>query len=291
MDSVQFANPLSGPLADKIGWLFYGTGATFPVGAPPVHVANSIPGGYTVEFDISNVAMSPGASLIRAVHTPVYSLSAFGNTGYTGIPGDVALFQTRNTTGLRDNLIKLDNIVVKDANGVVQTKFKWVAADTETLDTGETWVSTTNGSPWSLLTNLPAVLGAPDGPAITGLGTTAVTDTGTSINHATGPVFITTGPRNISTRITTGELDAVTYGIIIDPFETPISGLVESVALEETGISHILNAEGEKIQAMLAIPGVTAEQLLDVNKSVQDTTNSLYKLESALQSKLKTVGL
>ncbi|MEG1752166.1 MAG: hypothetical protein RR140_03470 [Clostridia bacterium] len=291
MNSVQFANPLSGPLADKIGWIFYGTGATYAVGAPPVHVINSIPGGYTVEFDINVVGIGSGASLIRAVHTPVYSLSAFGQTGYTSIPNDVALFQTPNTVGSKDEIINIKNIVVKDSNGVIQKKFKWIAADTETLDIGEQWISTTDGSPWLLLTNLPAVLGSTAGPAISGLNTTVVTDTGTSVNHASGPVYITTGPNNISTRIITSELDAVTYGIIIDPFETSVSSLVESVALEQTGISHILNAEGEKIQAMLAIPGVNSEQLLAINKSVKDMTNSISKLESAMQSKLNTVGV
>ncbi|MEG0874597.1 MAG: hypothetical protein RSB05_03595 [Clostridiales bacterium] len=65
-----------------------------------------------------------------------------------------------------------------------------------------------------------------------------------------------------------------------------IADLIESVALEETGISHILNAEGEKIQAFVAMPGVTADQLLAVNQSVQNTVNAITRLEMILQSKL-----
>ncbi|MEG2454037.1 MAG: hypothetical protein RSB20_04145, partial [Clostridia bacterium] len=53
-----------------------------------------------------------------------------------------------------------------------------------------------------------------------------------------------------------------------------INDLIESVALEETGLSHILNAEGEKIQAFVAMPGVTPDQLLAVNASVQATINA-----------------
>ncbi|MEG1710256.1 MAG: hypothetical protein RR316_00460 [Clostridia bacterium] len=65
-----------------------------------------------------------------------------------------------------------------------------------------------------------------------------------------------------------------------------INDLIESVALEETGLSHIINAEGEKIQAFLAIPGVTPSQLLAVNASVQATLNAISNLEMILQDKL-----
>ncbi|MEG2676423.1 MAG: hypothetical protein RR993_05335, partial [Clostridia bacterium] len=58
-----------------------------------------------------------------------------------------------------------------------------------------------------------------------------------------------------------------------------IADLIESVALEQTGLSHILNAEGEKIQAMLAVPRVTPDQLLAVNASVQSTVNAISQLE------------
>lgn len=66
-----------------------------------------------------------------------------------------------------------------------------------------------------------------------------------------------------------------------------ISDLIESVALQETGLSHILNAEGEKIQAIVALPEVTPEQLLAVNASVQSTVNAVSRLEMILHSKLE----
>ncbi|MEG1519992.1 MAG: hypothetical protein RR458_03305 [Clostridia bacterium] len=65
-----------------------------------------------------------------------------------------------------------------------------------------------------------------------------------------------------------------------------IADIITSVALEETGLAHILNAEGEKIQAFVAMPGVTADQLLAVNASVQATIDAVTKLEMMLQSKL-----
>lgn len=66
-----------------------------------------------------------------------------------------------------------------------------------------------------------------------------------------------------------------------------ISDLIESVALQETGLSHILNAEGEKIQAIVALEGVTPAQLLAVNSSVQNTINAVSRLEMILHSKLE----
>lgn len=66
-----------------------------------------------------------------------------------------------------------------------------------------------------------------------------------------------------------------------------ITDLIESVALEQTGLSHILNAEGEKIQAFVAMAGVSPEQLLLANTSVQHMVNAVSRLEMILQSKLE----
>ncbi|MEG2348115.1 MAG: hypothetical protein RSB67_00515 [Clostridia bacterium] len=68
--------------------------------------------------------------------------------------------------------------------------------------------------------------------------------------------------------------------------EQAITDLIESIALEETGLSHILNAEGEKIQAVIAIENVTSAQLLSVNQSVQKMVNSITRLETVLQAKI-----
>ncbi|MEG0873189.1 MAG: hypothetical protein RSE00_04455 [Clostridia bacterium] len=65
-----------------------------------------------------------------------------------------------------------------------------------------------------------------------------------------------------------------------------ITDIIESVALEETALSHILNAEGEKLQAVIAMPSVTADELLTVNSSVQKMVNSITRLESILQAKI-----
>lgn len=66
-----------------------------------------------------------------------------------------------------------------------------------------------------------------------------------------------------------------------------INDLFESVALMETGLSHILNAEGEKLQKAIAIG--TLEEAIAVNKSVEDVVISITRLEMILQRKLNTL--
>ncbi|MEG0998917.1 MAG: SdrD B-like domain-containing protein [Clostridiales bacterium] len=72
-------------------------------------------------------------------------------------------------------------------------------------------------------------------------------------------------------------------------FAQASADLAESVALEQTALSHILNAEGEKIQEMLALPDVTPAQLLAVNNSVLHTVDAISALECVLKQKLQFV--
>ncbi len=65
-----------------------------------------------------------------------------------------------------------------------------------------------------------------------------------------------------------------------------ITDIITSVALEQTALSHILNAEGEKIQAIVA-RATTAEEMLAVNKSVESMVKSIARLEMMLHSKLE----
>lgn len=68
-----------------------------------------------------------------------------------------------------------------------------------------------------------------------------------------------------------------------------ITDIISSVALQQTALSHILNAEGEKIQKIVA-DGTTADEILAVNKSVNSMVDSVARLEMLLQSKLALFG-
>lgn len=71
--------------------------------------------------------------------------------------------------------------------------------------------------------------------------------------------------------------------------------IMESIALIEAAISHIVNAEGEKIQAVVGtgenskVVACSIKELLDTNDSVESILNSVITLESILQKKLTIV--
>ncbi|MFF0829244.1 hypothetical protein ACFYU8_20375 [Brevibacillus sp. NPDC003359] len=71
--------------------------------------------------------------------------------------------------------------------------------------------------------------------------------------------------------------------------------LLASIALEELGLSHIINAEAEKLQYVLGtLPGLTGppatiSDLLNVNSSVVNTLREITKKEILLNNKLNSV--
>ena len=69
--------------------------------------------------------------------------------------------------------------------------------------------------------------------------------------------------------------------------EQAITDLFESVALQQTALSHILNAEGEKLQRIFAFDIITPETVLAANHSVESTVNAIAGLESVLEMKLR----
>lgn len=64
--------------------------------------------------------------------------------------------------------------------------------------------------------------------------------------------------------------------------------ILESIALEEAGIAHILNAEGEKIQKAVELATDTS-CLLEVNDSLIKTLRYITQLEQTLYAKLDQV--
>ncbi|HKM42731.1 MAG TPA: hypothetical protein VJZ70_01920 [Limnochordia bacterium] len=71
--------------------------------------------------------------------------------------------------------------------------------------------------------------------------------------------------------------------------EEALTLLLASIALEEMGLAHILNAEGEKMQFLLQDKTVCAYDLLAVNESIEQVIRSITKLQIVLQDKLDTV--
>ena len=77
-------------------------------------------------------------------------------------------------------------------------------------------------------------------------------------------------------------------------FENSIYQILTSIAMEEIGLSHIINAEGEKLQYILGtLPGVplpepppTIDQVLEVNDSIQEVLRSISFSHMFLNAKM-----
>jgi len=74
--------------------------------------------------------------------------------------------------------------------------------------------------------------------------------------------------------------------------EEALSQIISSIAMEELGLSHIINAEGEKIQYALGTlegttpPDVELEDILKVNDSVQKMLETILFKNIILKAKL-----
>lgn len=77
---------------------------------------------------------------------------------------------------------------------------------------------------------------------------------------------------------------------ILTPRCQALVDLLESVALQETALGNVLNAEGAKMQAIIGMEDVTSTQLFHLNSAVTRLIGSATRLEVVLQSKLQTVS-
>ena len=70
--------------------------------------------------------------------------------------------------------------------------------------------------------------------------------------------------------------------------EDVINMLLASIALEAIGLAHIINAEGEKIQAVVG-SDPSVDDLIKIDKSVGMTLRDVIKKEMLLQFKLENI--
>lgn len=70
-----------------------------------------------------------------------------------------------------------------------------------------------------------------------------------------------------------------------------ITNIIQSVALQEAALAHVLDAEVEKMKAIINGHHVTTEDLFKLNKSVERLLNSVTRLEMMLHAKLELFEL
>jgi hypothetical protein len=73
-----------------------------------------------------------------------------------------------------------------------------------------------------------------------------------------------------------------------DKCEVKCDDIIESIALVEAALAHILNAEGEKIQKVVKCSN-DIDEILETNRLVNKTITSIVHLEQVLYSKLDLV--
>ncbi|MEG2055349.1 MAG: hypothetical protein RR059_03285, partial [Clostridia bacterium] len=204
--SFAYANPGSGPSAGGIGWFNFGN-LTLNPGQTITGLTGTLNDGSTVTFDLS--APSNSSMIFDTFAAPVYG--NFGNTGYTGILGNVVM-QNRRIFNYDPATINISNIVVKDPFGNPVTNYTTILADSEETNIGESWTWTTDGGVWNQFT----LLGS-NPPTLTGLGTQTATLTGNSQAILAGNYLLSTlAPKNLAmTLISNGGLEAVSIGFAV----------------------------------------------------------------------------
>ena len=75
--------------------------------------------------------------------------------------------------------------------------------------------------------------------------------------------------------------------------EDAVNQILSSIAMEELGLSHILNAEGEKLQYILGTlpglsgPAATVEEVLTANESVRNLLKTAVQNQLFLKAKMQ----
>jgi hypothetical protein len=162
--------------------------------------------GSVLSFTLSG--STPGATAIAAVAAPAWSGAATGNSAFLGIPGKPILYTTAGGTV---NLT-LSNIQVIPPNGVVSTgQFKFVVADAESSNNGESLTFVTNGGAWTLVDQVPPTTGSIY-PTAAGTGTATFTTTGVA-GTVGAYIMGTLSPTTVNVQLVAGGLQGVMLAV------------------------------------------------------------------------------
>jgi len=109
------------------------------------------------------------------------------------------------------------------------------------------------------------------------------------VNVATVDYSYTVNPLDPDDVTATSVSNPATTVVFRNNYRQQISDLINSIALQEAALANILQAEGAKMQRLIAVPNVTPAQLQCVNKSMSDLTDAMTALEAILKLKLNEV--
>ena len=110
------------------------------------------------------------------------------------------------------------------------------------------------------------------------------------VNTASMDYTFTVDPADPNGVSATALSNAVTSVVFRYNYSQQITDLIQSVALEQAALANIANAEGAKIQAMVAMGNISTQELLCLNRSVSAMLESISMLEQVLRQKLNAVN-
>ena len=73
-------------------------------------------------------------------------------------------------------------------------------------------------------------------------------------------------------------------------FDQAVIDLLESIALQESALSHILCAESQKMKKAIAMDDIDLCKLLEVNDSATNMVHAVANMELALKEKLEFIS-
>lgn len=73
-------------------------------------------------------------------------------------------------------------------------------------------------------------------------------------------------------------------------FSQEINEIIQSIALEQAALAALINAEGAKIQRMAGMKNIEPQQLICLNKSVEEMLEAITLLETVLKQKIAIVS-
>jgi uncharacterized repeat protein (TIGR01451 family) len=134
----------------------------------------ALPDGSTLSFTLA-VSTNKTSPALAAFAVPSWTGAAIGQSGFLGIPGKPVLYEAQSGSTVQ---VALKNILVSPPAGSgVATSYAIIGADGESTNQGESLSFTTNGLSWTQAAQISL---GPLFPAVAGVGTATVTETGVS---------------------------------------------------------------------------------------------------------------
>lgn len=165
--------------------------------------------GSVLSLTLTVSSATTAMPLLKVSGVPTYSGAAFGNAGFSSIPGLPVFYEVQTGSTVT---VTLSNIRITAAGGGTSPAYAIIAADGESTNSPETLTFTTNGTAWqqaAMLANTNAT-----GPTVAGVGTGTVVETGTGGGNTNAYVFASVGNPTTVTSILKGSgLQGALFGL------------------------------------------------------------------------------